>query len=72
MSKLNYEVVLYWSRDDKVFIAEVPELAGCMAHGKTQEEALAQVKEAMRLWVKTAREFGRTVPAPKGRVRVAA
>ena len=62
-----YEVILYWSNEDQVFIAEVPELPGCMAHGDTQESALANVKEAIQLWIDTAREFGDPVPEPKGR-----
>jgi len=61
-----YEIILYWSEEDKVFIAEVPELPGCMAHGDTQEAALANAKEAIRLWLDTAREFGDPIPAPKG------
>jgi len=64
---LNYEIILYWSQEDGVFIAEVPELPGCMAHGDTQEAALANVKEAMQLWLDTAREFGDPVPEPRGR-----
>ena len=64
---LNYEIVLYWSEEDKLFIAEVPELPGCMAHGDSQEAALASVKEAMQLWLDTAREFGDPIPQPKGR-----
>lgn len=62
-----YEILLYWSNEDKVFIAEVPELPGCMAHGKTQEAALKNVKAAMRLWIETAKEFGDPIPEPKGR-----
>ena len=54
------------SKGFKVFIAEVPELPRCMAHGDTQEAALANAKEAIRLWLDTAREFGDTIPAPKG------
>jgi len=61
-----YEIILYWSEEDKVFIAEVPELQGCIAHGDTQEAALANAKEAIRLWLDTAREFGDPIPAPKG------
>jgi predicted RNase H-like HicB family nuclease len=61
-----YEIILYWSSVDEAFIAEVPELPGCMAHGDTQESALANVKEAMRLWLETAREFGDPIPEPKG------
>ena len=61
-----YEIILYWSEEDNAFIAEVPELPGCMAHGDTQEAALANAKEAIRLWIDTAREFGDPIPAPKG------
>ncbi len=64
---LPYEIILYWSAEDRVFVAEVPELPGCMAHGDTQEAALANVKQAMQLWLDTAREFGDLVPEPKGR-----
>ncbi len=62
-----YEIIIYWSNEDKVFVAEVPELPGCMAHGDTQEVALTNVKEAIQLWIDTAREFGDPVPEPKGR-----
>ncbi len=62
-----YEIILYWSNEDGLFIAEVPELPGCMAHGATREEALSQVSEAMQLWIDTARECGDSVPEPKGR-----
>jgi predicted RNase H-like HicB family nuclease len=61
-----YEIILYWSNDDQVFIAEVPELPGCMAHGPTQEAALRNANEAIQLWIDTAREFGDPVPEPKG------
>ncbi len=61
-----YEIIIYWSDVDGVFVAEVPELQGCAAHGDTQEAALAQVSQAMDLWVETAREFGDPVPEPKG------
>lgn len=62
-----YEVIIYWSADDQVFVAEVPELAGCAAHGATPEAALAEAQEAISLWIETAREFGDPVPEPKGR-----
>ena len=62
-----YEIILYWSDEDQIFVAEVPELPGCMANGKTQEAALRNTKQAIRLWVDTAKEFGDPVPAPKGR-----
>jgi len=61
-----YEIVIYWSNEDHVFIAEVPELPGCMAHGNTQAAALANANEAIQLWIDTATEFGDPVPEPKG------
>ena len=61
-----HEIILYWSDEDQVFIAEVPELPGCMAHGESQEIALANVKQAIQLWIDTASEFGDPVPQPKG------
>jgi predicted RNase H-like HicB family nuclease len=62
-----YEIIIYWSNEDQAFVAEVPELSGCMAHGTTQELALKQVNEAIRLWIDTAKEFGDPVSEPKGR-----
>ena len=62
-----YEIIIYWSNEDNVFIAEVPELPGCMAHGNSYEKALSNAKEAVLLWIDTAKEFGDPVPAPKGR-----
>ena len=62
-----YEIIVYWSDEDGAFVAEVPELPGCMAHGDTQEAALANVKGAIQLWVDTAREFGDPIPEPKGK-----
>ena len=61
-----YEIILYWSSADDVFVAEVPELPGCMAHGDSQEAAIRNVKEAIALWIDTATEFGDPVPEPKG------
>jgi predicted RNase H-like HicB family nuclease len=63
-----YEIIMYWSKGDEAFIAEVPELPGCLAHGETQEAALANIKQAMRLWLDTAREFGDPIPEPRGRL----
>ena len=62
-----YEIIIYWSDDDQVFIAEVPELPGCIAHGDTQDNALREANEAIELWIATAKEFGDSVPVPKGR-----
>ncbi len=61
-----YEIIIYWSDEDQAFIAEVPELTGCMAHGSTHEEVLVNIKSAMELWIKTAKEFNDPIPAPKG------
>jgi len=61
-----YEVIIYWSNEDQAFIAEVPELPGCMAHGSTQQAALAEANQAIQLWIDTAKEFGDPVPEPKG------
>jgi predicted RNase H-like HicB family nuclease len=62
-----YEIIIYWSNEDQAFLAEVPELPGCMAHGTTQEDALASIKSAIELWLNTAKEFNDPIPAPKGR-----
>ena len=62
-----YEGIIYWSEEDQMFVAEVPELPGCAAHGPTQEAALANAQEAIRLWLDTAKEFGDPIPVPKGR-----
>ncbi|MEW6616006.1 MAG: type II toxin-antitoxin system HicB family antitoxin [Thermodesulfobacteriota bacterium] len=62
-----YEIIIYWSDDDNAYIAEVPELPGCMAHGKSYELALRNAKEAIQLWIKTAEEFNDFIPEPKGR-----
>ena len=62
-----YEVIIYWSEEDEAFVAEVPELPGCAAHGPTQEASLASAQEAIRLWIDTAKEFHDPIPEPKGR-----
>jgi predicted RNase H-like HicB family nuclease len=62
-----YETIIYWSDEDQVFLAEVPELSGCKAHGDSPDQALANAQEAMQLWLDTAREFGDPIPEPKGR-----
>ena len=61
-----YGIVLYWSSTDQTYVAEVPELPGCMAHGDTQEAALKNINEATGLWIDSAREFGDSVPEPRG------
>lgn len=66
MSK--YEVIIYWSEEDAVYIAEVPELPGCMADGSTYQEALANAETIIQEWIETATELGRPIPEPKGRL----
>ncbi len=65
---MKYEVLIYWSDDDQVFIAEVPDLPGCITHGATYQEAAANAEEAMRGWLKAWEAMGREVPKPKQRV----
>ena len=65
---MKYEVIIYWSAEDKAFIAEVPELAGCMADGKTPAAALKAAQRVMKNWVETATKLGRPIPEPRGRL----
>jgi predicted RNase H-like HicB family nuclease len=69
--RIRYEIVLYWSRDDQAFIAEVPELPGCAADGATYQEALANAEVVIREWIETARDLGRAVPEPRGKLMYA-
>jgi predicted RNase H-like HicB family nuclease len=66
-----YEVIIYWSAEDEAFIAEVPELPGCAADGPTYEKALANVQGIVAEWIETAKELGRAVPEPRGRLMFA-
>jgi predicted RNase H-like HicB family nuclease len=68
---IRYELIIYWSDEDNSFIVEVPELAGCMADGATYQEALANVEVVISEWIETARELGRPIPEPKGRLTYA-
>jgi predicted RNase H-like HicB family nuclease len=63
----HYEIIIYWSNEDQAFLAEAPELPGCMAHGNSYEEALRNARDAMAFWLDVAREQGESIPAPKGR-----
>lgn len=63
-----YEVILYWSKEDSAFIAEVPELPGCAADGQTRQEALANVEVIIAEWIETAQELECEIPQPKGRL----
>ena len=66
-----YEVIIYWSEEDGAFVAEVPELPGCMADGPNYREALEEVEVVIQEWLETARELGRPIPEPKGRLKFA-
>jgi predicted RNase H-like HicB family nuclease len=65
---LKYEVIIYWSHEDRAFVAEVPELPGCASDGATYEAALANVKVVIEEWIETAQETGRSIPEPRGRL----
>lgn len=67
----NYEIILYWSSDDDAFIAEVPELPGCMADGKTRKEAIENAERVIKEWIDIAREDGEDIPYPKGKLMYA-
>ncbi|MFH0728055.1 MAG: type II toxin-antitoxin system HicB family antitoxin [Pseudomonadota bacterium] len=62
-----YEIIIYWSDEDHAYVADVPELPGCVAHGDTYETALSNVRQAIALWIETAKEFNDPIPARKGR-----
>lgn len=63
-----YEIIVFWSEEDGAFIAEVPELPGCMSDGDTYEKAMTNVQIVIAEWIETAKEMGRDIPAPKGRL----
>jgi predicted RNase H-like HicB family nuclease len=69
MSK--YEIIIFWSEEDQSFIAEVPELPGCMADGVSYQEALSNAEKIIKEWIETATELGRPIPKPKGRLKFA-
>ena len=66
-----YEIIIYWSEEDQAFVAEIPELPGCMADGQTYQETIANAEVVMQEWIETAKESGREIPEPKGRLRFA-
>ena len=66
-----YEIIIYWSEDDNAFIAEVPELSGCMADGKTYQEAVDNAVIVIDEWIETAKDLGRSIPLPRGRLMFA-
>lgn len=68
MNDDTYEMIVWWSDEDAAFVVEVPELPGCMAHGKTRQSAIRNAQDAIRLWLKTAKEDGVEIPRPRGRL----
>ncbi|MFP4172390.1 MAG: type II toxin-antitoxin system HicB family antitoxin [Candidatus Hydrogenedentota bacterium] len=68
---IKYELIIYWSKEDESFVVEVPELPGCMADGETYEQAVANAQHVIAEWIETARELGRPIPEPKGRLMYA-
>ena len=66
--KIRYELIIYWSNEDQLFIVEVPELSGCMADGETYQEAVQNAEIIIQQWIETAQELGREIPEPKGRL----
>ncbi|MGB0931872.1 MAG: type II toxin-antitoxin system HicB family antitoxin [Chitinophagales bacterium] len=67
---VKYEILIYWSEEDEAYLAEVPDLSGCMADGETYQEALANVEVVIGEWVEVAKELGRTIPSPIGKLRL--
>lgn len=68
---IKYELIIYWSEEDRCFVVDVPELPGCMADGETYEQAVANARRIIEEWIETARELGRPIPEPKGRLMYA-
>ncbi len=66
-----YEIIIYWSEEDDSFVAEVPELPGCMADGKSYQEAVSNAEIVIKEWIETAKELGRPIPQPRGRLMFA-
>ena len=71
MSKYKYEVIIYWSDEDKAYIVEVPELAGCMSDGNTYEEAIQNIQVIIDEWIETAKSLSREIPMPRGKLMYA-
>jgi predicted RNase H-like HicB family nuclease len=71
MKESRYELIIFWDESDQIFVVDVPELPGCMAHGRTKSEAIAQAEAAIELWIETAKEDGISTPEPRGRLMFA-
>jgi predicted RNase H-like HicB family nuclease len=66
--KLNYEMIIWWSVEDEAYVVDVPELSGCMAHGVTRQAAIKNAEDAIKFWIKTAKDDGLEIPEPRGRL----
>jgi predicted RNase H-like HicB family nuclease len=71
MKPNSYEMIIWWSTEDNAYVVDVPELPGCMAHGATRLAAIQNAEEAIRFWIKTAKDDGMEIPQPRGRLLVA-
>jgi len=68
---IRYELIIYWSQEDKTYIVEVPELAGCVADGETYKKAIENAEVVINEWIETAKHLGREIPIPRGRLKYA-
>lgn len=71
MKESRYELIIFWDDADEIFVVDIPELPGCMAHGRTKREAIAQAEASIDLWIETAKEDGIAIPEPRGRLMFA-
>ena len=71
MKQNGYEMIIWWSSEDDAYVVDVPELPGCMAHGATRQTAIKNAEDAIKLWMKTAKDDGKEIPQPRGRLLVA-
>ena len=71
MKESRYELIIFWDEADEIFVVDVPELPGCMAHGRTKREAIGNAEAAVKLWIETAKEDGIAIPEPRGRLMFA-
>jgi predicted RNase H-like HicB family nuclease len=68
MKANSYEMIIWWSAEDDAYVVDVPELPGCTAHGSTRQAAIKNAEDAIRFWIKTAKEDGEGIPQPRGRL----
>jgi predicted RNase H-like HicB family nuclease len=71
MKQNGYEMIIWWSVEDDAYVVDVPELPGCMAHGATRQSAIKSAEDAIKFWIKTAKDDGKEIPQPRGRLLVA-